>query len=145
MPRAPNDHTYLQMVGVCYIHLDAQVCQRVYSDCPLLDEGSALLLAFHSPSQEELMKWMERYNTLHNQCGSPSYYYSSTSPNSVRDVNTFIENRLLNVLPVQLSIQLHHLLKTLSVALHLLAGQCGPSESEVVIPVLFPPSSNRYQ
>ena len=60
-------------------------------------------------------------------------------------LNTVIENRLLNVLPVRLSMQLRHLLKTLSAALHLLADRCGPSESEVVIPVLFPLSSNRYQ
>ena len=67
---ALNDHTYLQMAGACYIHLDALACQRVYSDYPLLDEGSALLLVFHLPSQEELMKWTERYNTLHIQSGS---------------------------------------------------------------------------
>src|SRR5712692_1808565 len=90
MPRAPNDHTYLQRAGVCYIHLDAQACQRARSDCPLLNGCSALLPVFHLPSQEELMKWTEQCNTLHIQSGNPWYYYSSTSPNSVRDVNTVI-------------------------------------------------------
>jgi hypothetical protein len=58
------------MAGACYILLDAPACQRVYSDYPLLDEGSALLLVCHSPSPEELMKWTGQYNTLHIQSGS---------------------------------------------------------------------------
>jgi hypothetical protein len=71
MPLVPNNHTYLQLAGAYYIHLDAQACQKVYSDYPLLAEYSALLPVFHSPSQEELKKWTERYNTLHIQYGNP--------------------------------------------------------------------------
>jgi len=71
------------MAGVCYILLGALACQRVCSDYPLLDEGSALLLVSHSSSQEELMKWTERYNTLHIQCGNPWHFYSFLSINSV--------------------------------------------------------------
>jgi len=59
------------MAAACYILPDVPACQRVYSDYPLLDEGSALLPAFRSASQEELMKWTERYNTLHIQSGNP--------------------------------------------------------------------------
>ncbi len=71
MPLLSNNHTYLQMAGAYYIHLVAPICQKVYSDYPLLDECSALLPVFHSASQEVLTKWMERYNTLHNQYGNP--------------------------------------------------------------------------
>jgi hypothetical protein len=71
MPLEPNNRTYLQMAGVYYIHQGVPACQRVCSDYPLLDECSALLLVSHSPFQEELMKWKERYNTHHIQCGNP--------------------------------------------------------------------------
>jgi len=102
MPLAPNNHTYLQMAGVCYIHLDAQACQRVYSDYPLLDEGSALLLLFHSPYREELMKWMERYNTLHNQCGSPwDLYFSLLEKRTDQADSTSLSPRCTS-LPVSL-------------------------------------------
>jgi len=59
------------MAGAYYIHLVARICQKVYSDYPLLDECSALLPVFHSASQEELKKWTEQYNTLHIQRGNP--------------------------------------------------------------------------
>ncbi len=111
MPLAPNNHTYLQMAGVCCIHLDAQACQRVYSAYPLLDEGSALLLLFHSPYREELMKWMERYNTLHNQCGSPwDLYFSllekrTDQADSTSLSTTFLEKNTLKP-PMYLSARL---------------------------------------
>ena len=60
-------------------------------------------------------------------------------------LKVLIANRLSNGLPVRLSTRLHHSPEMLSAALHLRAGQCGPLEIEVVVPVLFPVSSNRYQ
>src|SRR2546430_4583364 len=65
--RSSNNHTYLQMAGAYYIHLVARICQKVYSDYPLLDECSALLPVFHSASQEELKRSEEHTSELQSQ------------------------------------------------------------------------------